>query len=72
MILNINLESRGKERQSLTLVGSVLVFLIVFSFSLFSPNAEDLVFNVPFSTVHYGWASLVDCLNTLETLGQVI
>jgi len=70
-MLNINLESRGKERNSLTFVGSIFVLLTLFFFSLFSSYTG----NVPECLSlyqSYGWANLFDWLDTLEILGQIL
>ena len=71
MILNINLESRGKERKSLTLVGSGLVLLALFCFSSFLSYTGDVP-NSLSSFQAYGWSNLFDWLNTLEVLGQIL
>jgi NADH-quinone oxidoreductase subunit J len=71
MMLNINLESRGTERASLTLVGSSVVLLTLAGLSSFLPNTGYAPES--FSTFQgFGWADLFDCLNTLETLGQIL
>ena len=71
MMLNINMESRGSERKSLTFVGSGVVLLTLGGLSVFLPYTGTL----PSSTSTFqgfGWANLFDCLNTLETLGQTL
>jgi ribosomal protein S7 len=71
MMLNINLESRGEERKSLTLVGSGIVVLTMLCLSTFLPQTGS----VPAGLLDFqgfGWASLFDGLNSLETLGQIL
>jgi NADH-quinone oxidoreductase subunit J len=72
IMLNINIESKNKERRSLVFVGTTFVLFIFGCLQSLLEPVEPIFYNVCSSSGLSEWFVLFDCLNTLETLGQII